>query len=113
MFAWIDGAQLGSVAQSIDGDEASVAARYRMIGSIMARMHNQATRWVVPPGFARHAWDSAGLVGEQPLWGRFWDLAALTDAERVLLLRARERVRGVWRTAGIAVDAVVTGPAPS
>ena len=93
VFAWIDGAQLGSVAQSIDGDEASIAARYRMIGSIMARMHNQATRWVVPPGFARHAWDSAGLVGEQPLWGRFWDLPALTDAERGLLLRARERVR--------------------
>ena len=28
----------------------------------------------------------AGLVGERPFWGRFWELAALSPAERALLL---------------------------
>jgi Ser/Thr protein kinase RdoA (MazF antagonist) len=48
---------------------------------------------MLPEGFTRHAWDDAGLVGEQPFWGRFWELAALSEAERELLLRVRDRLR--------------------
>ena len=55
-----------------------VASQYQRIGAIAARMHNHTAGWRHPAGFRRHAWDAAGLVGEQPLWGRFWELAALT-----------------------------------
>ena len=54
-------------------------ATFRTIGTLAARLHNHAARWRPPPGFTRHAWDTDGLVGEQPLWGRFWELAALSD----------------------------------
>ncbi len=54
-------------------------------------MHNQAAGWQPPATFRRHAWDMAGLVGERPFWGRFWELAALTPAQRSLLDRKRER----------------------
>ena len=71
----------------------TLAATFRTIGALAARLHNQAARWRPPPGFTRHAWDTDGLVGEQPFWGRFWELAALSDAERALMVRARDRVR--------------------
>jgi Ser/Thr protein kinase RdoA (MazF antagonist) len=70
-----------------------LANTFRTIGVLAARLHNQAERWTPPTGFTRHAWDTDGLVGERPFWGRFWELAALTDEQRALIDRARARVR--------------------
>jgi Ser/Thr protein kinase RdoA (MazF antagonist) len=92
VFEWIGGRQLGSVEGGIEGDGADVAEQYRTIGAIAARMHNHTARWQHPPGFCRHAWDAAGLVGEQPFWGPFWELESLTPGERSLLLRARAKI---------------------
>ena len=93
LFAWIAGQPLGSVESGLEGDADTMASTFRTIGTLAARLHNHAARWRPPPGFTRHAWDTDGLVGEQPLWGRFWELAALADAERALMIRARDRVR--------------------
>jgi Ser/Thr protein kinase RdoA (MazF antagonist) len=93
VFAWIEGAQLGSVAGGSVADSATLARTFHTVGALAARLHNQATRWPLPAGFTRHAWDDAGLVGEQPFWGRFWELAALAPSERALIIRARDRLR--------------------
>ncbi len=93
LFAWIAGQPLGSVEGGLEGDADTMVSTFRTIGTLAARLHNHAARWQPPPGFTRHAWDADGLVGEQPLWGRFWELAALSDAERALMVRARDRVR--------------------
>ena len=37
--------------------------------------------------------DLESLLGETPYWGRFWDHAELTAAEKALLLREREQAR--------------------
>ena len=91
LFEWIDGEQFGSVEEGI-ADEASVAATYRIIGELAAKVHNQAVSWQLPPGFVRHAWDADGLAGERPFWGKFWEIEAASDAERDLLLRGRDVV---------------------
>jgi Ser/Thr protein kinase RdoA (MazF antagonist) len=93
LFEWIDGEQLGSVEEGI-ADEASVSATYRIIGELAAKVHNQAVSWQLPPGFARHAWDAEGLAGEQPFWGRFWEIAAASSSERDLLVQGRDAVFG-------------------
>lgn len=92
VFEWIDGRQLGSVESGVGSDGAAIANQYHTIGAIAARMHNQTAGWQCPAGFQRHAWDAAGLVGERPFWGRFWELAALTPDQRSLLLRTRTRI---------------------
>jgi Ser/Thr protein kinase RdoA (MazF antagonist) len=92
VFEWIDGRQLGSVESGVGGEGAAVAQQYHMIGAIAARMHNQSADWQCPTGFRRHAWDAAGLVGEQPFWGRFWELDALTPGQQSLLTRARAKI---------------------
>jgi len=91
LFEWIAGEQLGSVEAGI-ADEDSVTATYRTIGELAAKVHNQAVTWQLPAGFTRHAWDAAGLAGEQPFWGRFWEIGAATDTQRALLERARDAV---------------------
>lgn len=92
VFEWIEGSQLGSVEQGIAGGAGSIADQYAQIGVIAARLHNHGQRWPPPPGFHRHAWDTAGLVGEQPLWGRFWELEALRPEERRVLERSRSAI---------------------
>ncbi len=88
---WVDGEQLGSVEEGI-ADEAAVAATYRTIGELAARVHNQAVSWRLPRGFVRHAWDEQGLAGERPIWGRFWEVDAASNAQRDLLERGRDAV---------------------
>lgn len=92
LFAWVDGRQLGSVEAGIAVDAQAVRRIYHTIGTLAARLHNQASAWVPPAGFTRHAWDADGLAGATPFWGKFWELEQLTDAERDLLRRARDRV---------------------
>jgi Ser/Thr protein kinase RdoA (MazF antagonist) len=92
VFEWIDGRQLGSIEAGLTAQGTAVDSQYYAIGAITARIHNQAVSWQCPIGFRRHAWDAAGLVGEQPFWGRFWELEALTKNQRELLTRTRTRI---------------------
>ena len=91
LFEWVDGQQLGSAEMGL-ADTATVGKTYHTIGALAAQLHNQATTWVLPEGFTRHAWDTQGLVGRQPFWGPFWELAALTDEQRELIITARDKV---------------------
>jgi Ser/Thr protein kinase RdoA (MazF antagonist) len=74
------------------GDPDSIDRIYHTIGSLAARLHNQATQWRMPEGFTRHAWDADGLAGDNPFWGPFWELEALTAEQRELMIAARDRV---------------------
>jgi Ser/Thr protein kinase RdoA (MazF antagonist) len=104
VFEWIDGRQLGTVEGGLDGDAADVAVQYRTIGAIAARMHNHARGWQCPSDFRRHAWDAEGLVGEEPFWGRFWELDALTPAQKSLFAHARAKIAQGLAAYGMASD---------
>lgn len=91
LFEWVEGEPLGSVEEGV-ADEASVADTYRAIGELAAAVHNHAVSWRLPEGFVRHAWDAAGLAGQQPFWGQFWHLESASKSEKALLRRGRDRV---------------------
>lgn len=93
LFAWIEGEQLGSVEEGLGDNAEQVTSIYLAIGATAARLHNQSSDWQLPEGFKRHAWDCDGLVGEQPFWGRFWELELLTPEQQALLIAAREKVQ--------------------
>ncbi len=93
VFAWVDGEQLGRVEEGLDGDLETQVRSFETIGELAARVHNQATSWELPNGFVRHAWDTDGLTGEEPFWGRFWELEALSPAQKDLMIRTRQRIR--------------------
>lgn len=91
LFEWISGEQLGSVENGL-AEGADIAHVYGTIGELAARVHNQSCAWSAPAGFVRHAWDADGLAGDQPLWGRFWELESASPGQRDLLARGRARV---------------------
>ena len=93
LFEWIDGEQLGSVEEGV-AVAAEVERSFCVLGELAARVHNQSCSWDLPDGFVRHEWDAAGLAGEDPFWGRFWEIEAATDAQRKLLIDARNRLYG-------------------
>ncbi len=93
LFEWIDGEPLGSSEDGLGDNTEDIDRIYSTIGRIAAQLHLQANSWEKPKGFTRHAWDADGLVGEQPLWGRFWELDSLSPAQRDLLVRARDAVK--------------------
>jgi len=103
---WIDGATL---SQSLEHNAgvAEVSAVYEALGEIIADFHLASARWSVPAGFSRHSWDAQGLMGEQPFWGRFWEVDAATDGERAELLAIRNQILEILFT--LSRDADVYG----
>jgi Ser/Thr protein kinase RdoA (MazF antagonist) len=104
VFHWIEGEQLGSVESGVAVAGRSIRDVYRDMGGLAARLHNHSSVWSAPQGFLRHAWDAEGLAGENPFWGRFWELAALSPAERQLFLRLKETLWRELNTFGFGDD---------
>lgn len=91
MLGWLDGVPMGKGGRlnpELDGPSA-----YRALGQAMANLHLKSDDWTPPPQFHRHKWDFDGLLGETPLWGRFWENPRLTPVEADLLTKARHRAR--------------------
>jgi Ser/Thr protein kinase RdoA (MazF antagonist) len=87
--AWIEGVPLSAEAS----DAALRERRYLALGRLLAQLHRETDRLALPGWFSRPAWDSAGLVGDAPFWGRFWTHPAATADQRATLLQARDLLR--------------------
>ena len=83
LLGWVEGVPMsaGPVTEEI----------YRALGGLLGRMHDLADAWVTPDGFTRPEWD---LVGDTPLWGRFWENPALEAGQVEALRGFRDRARG-------------------
>lgn len=90
---WVDGEPLGEAWTPLPGTPAKQADSFRRVGALLARLHAATDALTLPHGFTRPAWDEDGLLGDNPLWGRFWENPALTSPERVTLVAARTEVR--------------------
>lgn len=88
LLTWLPGRPIGSQGQLEVTNRQDLC---RALGVLLARLHDISDSWTPPPGFTRPAWDRAGLLGDRPLWGPFWDNPDLTAAQRALLLAARAK----------------------
>jgi Ser/Thr protein kinase RdoA (MazF antagonist) len=86
---WIEGGPIGEAGTQLAGDLTAQTRLMRDLGVLVAQVHSATDRLVLPKGFVRHRWDSAGLVGESPLWGRFWTHPALGVEEAAMLRSVR------------------------
>lgn len=89
VLTWLQGEPVGATGEDLR--TADREGLFRQIGHEMARLHTVSDSWVLPEGFVRCAWDRSGLVGDSPLWGRFWENLTLSASDRELFLAARER----------------------
>ena len=93
MLTWMPGIPIGTLEEGLNPAIHDVHTVFVGVGRLCARLHNQTEAWTLPAGFTRHAWDREGLVGPEPLWGRFWEAAVLGTEERNLIERARATAR--------------------
>lgn len=90
LLGWMEGEPLGESGVPLPRAGRDMPALFETIGRDMARLHDAADAFVQPGNFERPAWDAAGLLGEAPFWGRFWDCAQLESADRIYLADLRE-----------------------
>lgn len=90
---WVEGQPFGRAGQPLPGDRPQQAARHRALGRLVAQVHQATDALTLPDTFSRPRWDAEGLMGEMPLWGRFWDHPALGADEAALLRHARDFLR--------------------
>ena len=94
LLEWIDAEPLGNFEEGLGDDRERIQHSFNIIGTIMGKMHNQSSsEWSAQQALTRHAWDCDGLVGNEPFWGRFWELDALTPEQRELLLALKAKVK--------------------
>ena len=91
--AWIEGEALGEATKPNPRPLPQVLDLYQALGTLLARVHRATDALTLPAGFTRPRWDRDGLVGDDPLWGRFWDHPAATSDQRAMLIRARDALR--------------------
>ncbi len=100
LLEFIDGAPFDKLGQVENGVLPELLMRYRKLGSVAAEVHNQSENWQPPKGFVRHSWDKEGLLGEKPLWGRFWEHPKLTADQKQQMLKARIVLKGLLDKVG-------------
>lgn len=80
LLAWVEGAPLEDDSNT-----------FKILGAANARLHAFAKNWTPPEGFERQVWDEAGMLGPEPIWGRFQDLENLDPEKCALLEQARNK----------------------
>jgi Ser/Thr protein kinase RdoA (MazF antagonist) len=86
-FEWLPGVEPTPVDERLPES-------FELLGAITARMHNHVSAWQSPPGFHRFAWDYDGSFGSVARWGRWQDGVAVGAAEREVLGRLDDTLRG-------------------
>nr|WP_174823633.1 phosphotransferase [Ruegeria arenilitoris] len=74
------------------------------LGREMARLHQVTDAWDAQSGFIRVHWDRDGLVGDAPLWGRFWENPSLTNADRAVFVKFRNHASAKLNRIGKSLD---------
>ncbi len=92
MLSWMDGKELGEVGEPLRLGVHNPATVFENIGATMATLHNLSCNWSGTGSMQRHAWDHDGLVGDNPLWGQFWQLEALDQQQRKKILEIKHAV---------------------
>lgn len=86
---WVEGEALGEAGVPLAYPAAEITAKHHALGRLLADLHRATDSLTLPPQFHRPGWDVAGLVGEAPLWSRFWDHPGATPRQTALLQAAR------------------------
>ena len=102
VLSWIPGQPLSDFTpQSPDIDW---PATYKQVGAGLAKLHQLSDEWSRPKNFQRPSWNEDGLIGEDPLWDRYWENPALTVEDRLWIDAVRKKARRDFDDAAQLLD---------
>ncbi len=90
---WLPGEPIGSADRPLAGTEQDRARTMRAVGRLIAGVHAATDRLGLPDDVDRPRWDADGLLGDSPVWGRFWENPAFDGQDRRLIGAARIEAR--------------------
>jgi len=90
LISWIDAHEIGKVISENPGDPN--ISLFSDLGRLIAKLHN-VTDQIETKTFKRNNWNEAGFIGDNPLWGKFWENPSLTPTEAELLNKIRQTLR--------------------
>lgn len=93
LVTWCPGAPMGEGEVPLAGSPARQEALHAALGATLARLHTASDEAELPQGFERPRLDVEALLGDDPLWGRFWENPSLTPQEVTLVQAGRARLR--------------------
>ena len=100
LVTWSDGEPLGEGGVPFSWDPDRQAQLYHALGKELAQLHRISDSLSLPDWFERPRLDIDGLLGETPLWGRFWENPALTQGEISLVQEIRadlqSKLQALW-----------------
>lgn len=95
---WLPGIPLGQTGTPLDWTPEEARTLFFQIGATAARLHLASDGWKPPKQFHRPQWNRQGLLGDNPVWGRFWDCPLLSPSEREKLLALKHHLDRVMQT---------------
>ena len=100
---WVAGQ---TMSQTLDGNISSGQAAdwYRRTGALLGELHNQSGEWERPSWFQRRVWNVDGMVGPNPLWGRFWEAPGAEAEQREVLVGTRDALHETLSAFGTGAD---------
>jgi Ser/Thr protein kinase RdoA (MazF antagonist) len=93
LISWIDAHEIGAVISDTLEDNISL---FSDIGRLIAELHN-VTDQIETKTFKRNSWNEVGFIGDNPLWGKFWENPSLTATEAELLNKMRKTLRPYFK----------------
>ena len=90
LIEWLEGDSLETLVSKASNE--IIEDSYFKLGELMAQVHNQTSTWTPPRGFTRRSWHADGLMGPEPLWGKFWETDELSKEQRTALKRVQSFV---------------------
>lgn len=86
---WLEGAPIGKAGQPLPQPVTEQIDFHFQIGRLLRQLHDSSDRLTLPDDFSRPSWDLDGLMGEAPLWGRFWEHPRASYAQMSAQFAAR------------------------
>ncbi len=90
VLTWLSGRPIGTTGSPLELPNRK--GTFRKIGHLMAQVHHISDDWNAPSWFERNHWDIEGLLGDTPVWDRFWENPGLDEKERNRICEARVRL---------------------
>lgn len=90
---WLPGTPIGAAGQLLAHPVPVQIDLHFRLGQLLRRLHQASDSLTRPEGFTRPRWDMDGLVGEAPLWGRYWEHPSASYVQSAAQLAARDAVR--------------------